>query len=132
MFYSKMKLKLEFKTKVYEEIKQLKSILSNESFGNFSFLKEFLEAVEFGDLMALNKVSHPSLDNRKIESITKYVDNKKPYLDKVVKFLKELPNLENYINLEVKNYYSKKKLEEEVSKEYDFEAIYDNKINIKI
>jgi hypothetical protein len=80
--------------------------------------------------VALNKVSYPSLDNRKIENIKKYLDNNKPYLGKVVQFLKDLPNLENYINLEINYYFSKDRLEEEVSKVYNFKDIYDNKINV--
>ena len=132
IFYSKYRANLnnEFKTNVYEEIKQLIKLLSDKLFSEFSFLKEFIDAIYFGDLMALNIVSHPSLDNRKIENIKKYVDNNKPYLDKVVQFLQDLPNLDNYINLEIKYYFSKDKLEEEVSKVYDFEEIYDNNINV--
>ena len=96
MFYSKLSgiFRLEFSYNIYEEIKQLKIILSNKSFTNFSYIKEFIEAVEFGDLMILNKVSHPSLADRKIKDIMKYVDNRKPYLNKVVEFLENLPDLE--------------------------------------
>jgi hypothetical protein len=132
MFYSKLsgKFRLEFSNNIYEEIKQLKIILSNKSFTNFSYIKEFIEAVEFGDLMVLNKVSHPSLADRKIKDIIKYVDNRKPYLNKVVEFLENLPDLEKYINMEVIHYFSKSKLENEISKNYNFEEIYDKKIGV--
>ena len=132
MFYSKLsvKFRLEFSNNIYEEIKQLKIILSNKSFTNFSYIKEFIEAVEFGDLMVLNKVSHPSLADRKIKDIMKYVDNRKPYLNKVVEFLENLPDLEKYINMEVIYYFSKNKLENEISKNYNFEEIYDKKIGV--
>ena len=132
MFYSKFsgKFKLEFSNNIYEEIKQLRIILSNKSFTNFSHIKEFIEAVEIGDLMVLNKVSHPSLADRKIKDIRKYVDNRKPYLNKVVEFLEKLPDLEKYINMEVIYYFSKNKLENEISKNYNFEEIYDKKIGV--
>ena len=132
MFYSKFsgKFKLELSNNIYEEIKQLRIILSNKSFTNFSHIKEFIEAVEFGDLMVLNKVSHPSLADRKIKDIRKYVDNRKPYLNKVVEFLEKLPDLEKYINMEVIYYFSKNKLENEISKNYNFEEIYDKKIGV--
>ena len=132
MFYSKFsgKFKLELSNNIYEEIKQLRIILSNKSFTNFSHIKEFIEAVEIGDLMVLNKVSHPSLADRKIKDIRKYVDNRKPYLNKVVEFLEKLPDLEKYINMEVIYYFSKNKLENEISKNYNFEEIYDKKIGV--
>lgn len=132
MFYSKFhkELKDDFKTNVYEEINQLQNILSDKSFDKYSFLKDYIDAIYFGDLMALNKVSHPSLDNRKLEDIKKYVDNNKPYLDRVVQFLKNLPKLQDYINLEINNYFSKDKLEEEIRKAYNFEKIYDDNIKV--
>ena len=80
--------------------------------------------------MVLNKVSHPSLDDRKISDIMKYVDNRKPYLNKVVVFLENLPDLKNYINMEIKYYFSKDKLEKEVSKNYNFKEIYDKIIGV--
>ena len=132
MFYSKFsdKFNLEFSNNLYEEIKQLRIILSNKSFTNFSHIKEFIEAVEFGDLMVLNKVSHPSLADRKIKDVKKYTDSGKPYLNKVVEFLGNLPDLEKYINMEVIYYFSKNKLEKEISQNYNFEEIYDKTIGV--
>ena len=54
--------------------------------------KEFLEAVEFGDLTALNKVSHPSLDNRKIE-ILKLLENSNESNDERELLEKELNDI---------------------------------------
>ena len=134
MFYSKFsdKIKLEFNDNAYEEKKQLKIILSDNSFASFSYIKEFIEAVDFGFLMVLNKDSHPSLADRKIKDIMKYIDNRKTYLNKVVGFLENLPDLDNYIKMEVNYYFSKNKLGKEVSKNYNFEEIYDKKIGFKI
>ena len=81
--------------------------------------------IEFGDLANLNKATHPSIEKREFEDIKKYVDNSNPYLDQLISFLKKLPDLSEYINLEVTFFLNKSKLEEEIEKKYDFAAIYD-------
>lgn len=73
----------------------------------------------------LNKATHPSIEKREFEDIKKYVDNSNPYLDQLISFLKKLPDLSEYINLEVTFFLYKSKLEEEIEKKYDFAAIYD-------
>ena len=82
-------------------------------------------AIEFGDLANLNKATHPSIEKREFEDIKKYVDNSNPYLDQLISFLKKLPDLSEYINLEVTFFLNKSKLEEEIEKKYDFDDIYD-------
>ena len=66
-------------------------------------------AIEFGDLANLNKATHPSIEKRKFEDIKKYVDNSNPYLDQLISFLKKLPDLSEYINLEVTFFLNKSK-----------------------
>ena len=92
------------------------------------YLLEFISAIGFGDLIMQNKVSHPSLQNRNFEIIKKYVDNNKPYLDKVLKFMEKLPNLAKHINLEIGSYFSKELLEKKIQENYEFTKIYDDVI----
>lgn len=77
-------------------------------------------------MTTLNKASHPTLEKRKFEEIKNVIDNKQPYLDKVVTFLENLPDLNYYINLELTFYLNKQKLEEKISEKYNFNLIYNN------
>lgn len=126
VFYSQIENQNSFKKNVHEQILELKSILSKPQFSNLKFLYDFLDAVEFGDLTTLNKASHPTLEKRKFEEIKNVIDNKQPYLDKVVTFLENLPDLNYYINLELTFYLNKQKLEEKISEKYNFNLIYNN------
>ena len=124
LFFHKFGQGNQFQSKLYEEIKYLKTILNKPEFLEYNYLYEFIEAVEFGDLAALNIITHPSLEKRDFDIMKNYVDNKKPYLNKVITFLKNLPNLSDYINLEITYYIDKPRLEEEIKKKFDFESIY--------
>ena len=122
--------KFTFENNIYEEIKQLKQILSKKELSKFDFLKEFISAIEFADLSSLNRISHPSNIDRKLEDITNYVDNKKQYLNNVVDFLKNLPDIYDYINLEINLYFCKDRLEEQIKQKFNFEKIYEKIISL--
>ena len=126
MFFQKNINTGEFKNNIYEEIKELKLILSDPKFSKFDYLLTFIEAVQSFDLASLNITAPHIVKNRNFDLIAVYVDNKKPYLKKVVDFLKKLPKLTEYINLEIKHYFSKENLDKEIQKNYDFGAIYEN------
>jgi len=126
VFYSQFGQKKEIKNKTYDQIIELKEIFKKPEFSKFDFLYEFLCAIEFGDLTILNQITHPALEIRNFDDIKLYIDNNKPYLNKVVAFLKGLPDISKYINLELTFYLNKKMLEEKISKNYDFNSIYNN------
>ena len=130
LFYSKYFIDQEFKSNVYEEICSLKGLLKNPQFKDYSYLLEFLESVEFGDLIKLNKTAHPNMKERNFDLIKSYVDNKKPYLNKVIKFLKGLPGINDYINLEIDFYFNKDLLEEKINESFNFETFYEQAIGI--
>ena len=128
LFHQKFNHDEQFQSNVYDEIRELKLILKKQEFSKYDYLLEFISAIEFGDLIMVNKVSRPSLQNSNFEIIKKYVDNNKPYLDKVLKFLEKLPDLAKYINLEIDYYFSKELLEKKIQENYDFTKIYDDVI----
>jgi len=97
VFYSKIGQKKEFKNKTYDQIIELKEILKKPEFSKFDFLYEFLCEIEFGDLAILNQITHPALEIRNFDDIKLYIDNNKPYLNKVIAFLKGLPDISKYI-----------------------------------
>ena len=89
-----------------------------------------MDSVEFGDLAKLNKVAHPPLKDRNFDNIGLYVDNQKTYLNKVIYFLKSLPGINEYINLEIDFYANKDLLEEKINENFNFNTIYDEVIGI--
>ena len=64
------------------------------------------------------------MDKRNFELIAKYIDNKKPYLQKVINFLENCPQLSDYINFEINNYYSED-IEEKIHSKFDFNSFYE-------
>ena len=130
LFFNKFFNGQEFKTNIYEEIFSLKEVLKRPEFKNYNFLSEFLDSVEFGDLAKLNKVAHSPLNERNFDIIKLYVDNKNTYLNKVIYFLKTLPGINDYINLEIDFYANKDLLEEKIDENFNFENIYDEVIGI--
>jgi len=114
----------EFESNVYEEMNQLKEILSNKNLSQYQYLIDFIKAVQYFDLNSLNNKAHPFIKDRNFDAIIKYVDNKKPYLYDVVKFLKKCPKLSDYINIEVNFFFSKEEKEKKINSLYDFNSIY--------
>ena len=70
------------------------------------------------------------MKERNFDLIKSYVDNKKPYLNKVINFLKGLPGINDYINLEIDFYFNKDLLEEKINESFNFETLYEQAIGI--
>ena len=130
LFYNKYLNNQEFKSNIYDEICSIKQILKKPEFIKYEYMIEFLDSVEFGDLAKLNKVAHPPLKDRNFDNIRLYVDNQKTYLNKVIYFLKSLPGINEYINLEIDFYANKDLLEEKINENFNFNTIYDEVIGI--
>ena len=80
----------------WEEIEEIKKILSQDEFKQFQYINDFIDDIDFIGLNPLNTTTHnSSLKKGKIE------DSKKRKLDnnfimnynKVVQFFKKLPNI---------------------------------------
>ena len=62
--------------------------------------------------------------------IKSYVDNKRPYLNKVINFIKGLSGINDYINIKIDFYFNKDLLEEKINESFNFETLYEQAIGI--
>ena len=130
MFYEKYG-KEKKDSNMYNEIGQLKSLLMLPEFkAKYKYLYDFIDYITSSDLCELNNSICPSLDTRCFDDISKYLKNELIQMDNVTSFIKNLPNIENYINLEIKYFFSKEKLEKKINENYNFSEIFDKVISI--
>lgn len=130
MFYEKYG-KEKNDSNMYNEIGQLKSILMLPEFKTkYKYLYDFIDYVTSGDLCELNKSICPPLDTRCFDDISKYLKNDLVQTDNIVSFIKNLPGIGNYINLEIKYFFSKETLEKKINESYNFSEIFDKVISI--
>ena len=130
MFYEKYG-KEKKDSNMYNEIGQLKSLLMLPEFkAKYKYLYDFIDYVTSSDLCELNNSICPSLDTRCFDDISKYLKNELIQMDNVTSFIKNLPDIENYINLEIKYFFNKEKLEKKINENYNFSEIFDKVISI--
>ena len=79
----------------WEEIEEIKKILSQDEFKQFQYINDFIDDIDFIGLNPLNTTTHnSSLKKGKIEDSKKYLDNNFIMnYNKVVQFFKKLPNI---------------------------------------
>ena len=79
----------------WEEIEEIKKILSQDEFKQFQYINDFIDDIDFIGLNPLNTITHnSSLKKGKIEDNKKYLDNNFIMnYNKVVQFFKKLPNI---------------------------------------
>ena len=79
----------------WEEIEEIKKILSQDEFKQFQYINDFIDDIDFIGLNPLNTTTHnSSLKKGKIEDSKKYLDNNFIMnYNKVVEFFKKLPNI---------------------------------------
>ena len=79
----------------WEEIEEIKRILSQDEFKQFQYINDFIDDIDFIGLNPLNTTTHnSSLKKGKIEDRKKYLDNNFIMnYNKVVQFFKKLPNI---------------------------------------
>ena len=79
----------------WEEIEEIKKILSQDEFKQFQYINDFIDDIDFIGLNPLNTTTHnSSLKKGKIEDSKKYLDNNFIMnYNKVVELFKKLPNI---------------------------------------
>jgi len=111
----------------WEEIKEIKMILSRKEFKQFQYINDFIDDIDFTGLNSLNTATHnASLKKRKIEDIKKYLENNSmTNYDNVVKFFRNLPNVYDFIELYLMFYISPEKAETEFQSKFKkFSDVY--------
>ena len=101
------------------QIKAIKVLLKKPLFKKYFFLSEFIEDLEIASLTSLNFAAHdPKLKVRKIEDIKKYLQEnaKNMNYDKVIKFFKGLPRVNEFINLNSLYFVNPEKADQEFEK----------------
>ena len=101
------------------QIKAIKVLLKKPLFKKYFFLSEFIEDLENASLTSLNFAApDPKLKVRKIEDIKKYLqeNSKNMNYDKVVKFFKGLPRVNEFINLNSLYFVNPEKADQEFEK----------------
>ena len=85
----------------WDEIKEIKKILSMDKFKKFNYIDKFINDLDFTGLNPLNTAAHDSsVQYRKIEDIKKYlIENASTDYDKVVNFFESLPHVYEFIDL---------------------------------
>lgn len=125
VLYYRLTPKEEYKNKFREQLRETKMILSKSEFGQYKYLLDFINDIEFGVVNQLNAEAHSKNKYRKIENIKKYLRNScGADLQKVVDFFKSMPNINDFIDLNILYYHNPQKAENEFIKNNDYEEIY--------
>lgn len=111
----------------WDEIKEIKKILSMDKFKKFNYIDKFINDLVFTGLNPLNTAAHDSsVQYRKIEDIKKYlIGNASTDYDKVVNFFESLPHVYEFIDLFIMFYKSPSDAELEFeTKKIKFSDVY--------
>ena len=116
----------DYKNNFWEQLDYIKAILSKEEFSKYDYILDFIEDIQFTKLTPLNTVAHDfSQKNRKIDDIKKYLQSySNKDLDKVVNFFKDLPEIDEFININLINYFNHKRADIEFEKKKKFLDVY--------
>ena len=130
LFYSKYQ-DLKYVNNFWEQINQIENILKKPEFVKFEFILRFINDIKFTKLISLNKAVHdPKVKRIKFEDIRKYLQiHSNDDLNKVVEFFKNLPNIAEYININLMYYFNPEKAEEESRKIINFPETFDKIFN---
>ena len=72
VLYSKFSNKMQYVTKIWEQIREIEKILSKPEFQRYSFISKFINVINFTKLVNLNNVTHDSNQTRNFENIKKF------------------------------------------------------------
>ena len=112
------------KDKYSDKLNEMLKILEDKKPRKFNLLKSFIEDIQFGVINKLNEEAHP-VKKRNLEDITKYLQSScNTSLREVVEFLKKLPNLDLFIELNVLYFKNPAKAENLFLEKQSYEKAY--------
>lgn len=112
------------KDKYSDKLNEMLKILEDKKPRKFKLLKSFIEDIQFGVIRKLNEEAHP-VKKRNLEDITKYLQSScNTTLREVVEFLKKLPNLDLFIELNVLYFKNPAKAEDLFLEKQSYEKAY--------
>ena len=126
ILYSKFN-NFQYENNFWAQIQKIKEILSKDKFSKFKFIIKFIKDIQYTKLENLNKAAHnPKEKIRKINDIKKYmqIDSDKVDLQLVVDFFQRLPNLDEFINLNLLYYFNQELAEQEFKTKVDYSKLY--------
>ena len=110
--------------KYTDKLDEMLEILKDKKFEKFMFLKTFIEDIRFGVIHNLNIEAHP-IKERNLENITKYLQSScNARLSDVVQFLKKLPKLDLFIELNLIYFKNPVKAEDIFLKSQSYEEAF--------
>ena len=115
----------KYQKNFWEQLSEIKNILSETKFKQYNYLLAFIDDIEFGVVSQLNSEAHSPNKYRKIENINKYLQKScKADLQKVVDFFKSMPNINDFIDLNILYYHNPQKAESEFKQNNNYNEIY--------
>lgn len=112
------------KDKYSDKLNEMLRILDAKKPRKFNLLKTFIEDIQFGVIRKLNEEAHP-VKKRNLEDIAKYLQSScNSNLREVVEFLKKLPNLDLFIELNVLYFKNPAKAEDLFLEKQSYEMAY--------
>ena len=116
-----------YENNFWAQIQKIKEILSKDKFSKFKFIINFIKDIQYTKLENLNKAAHnPNEKIRKIYDIKKYmqINSDKVDLQLVVDFFQKLPNLDDFINLNLLYYFNQELAEQKFKTKVDYSKLY--------
>ena len=116
-------------TKIWEQIAEVKKILSKPQFKRYDFISKFIDVISFDNLAQFNHITHDSTQKkRNFRSIEKYLQCRTAQdLEKVSEFFERLPFIDEFINLNLLFYTKPNIVDNEFEKLTSYSSIY-NKV----
>jgi hypothetical protein len=112
------------KDKYSDKLNEMLKILEDKKPRKYNLLKSFIKDIQFGVISKLNEEAHP-VKKRNLEDITKYLQSScNTSLREVVEFLKKLPNLDLFIELNVLYFKNPAKAENLFLEKQSYEKAY--------
>ena len=121
------KFNFPYENNFWAQIQKIKEILSKDKFSKFKFIINFIKDIQYTKLENLNKAAHnPNEKIRKINDIKKYmqINSDKVDLQLVVDFFQKLPNLDDFINLNLLYYFNQELAEQKFKTKVDYSKLY--------
>ena len=120
--------------KIWEQIEEIKKLLSKPEFKDFDFIPEFINTIIFDKITHFNLIAHDSTKTkRNFKSIKKYMRVNENYdLEKIYSFFENLPNINKFINLNLLFYREQTKVDEEFQKDLTYLEIYKAVFNVEL